>query len=48
MLFFSDTEAEKSEWEKMENPNTPSTEEIIWTYETVYIFQFLVPKESIV
>ena len=29
------------------NPNQPTEEEIIRTYETVYLFSFLVPKRSL-
>ncbi len=43
MLVFSDTYAEKEG--DGDNPNTPSSEKVISTYETVYLFQWLVPKE---
>jgi hypothetical protein len=38
VLIFSDVAQQKEDKEKRENPNTPSTEEIMRMYETVYIF----------
>ena len=41
---FSSSEEEK---DSDENPNQPSTDEIVRTFETVYLFQFFMPKESL-
>lgn len=42
-LVFADTYATKEGEE--DNPNTPSEDKIIRTYETVYLFQWLIPIE---
>lgn len=45
ILIFPEVHSQKSDREKKENPNSPSSEEVVRTYETVYIFQFLIPRE---
>jgi hypothetical protein len=30
--------------ENGDNPNTPSTDKVVRTYETVYLFKFLLPE----
>lgn len=47
VLSFSDTFSTSEEKDSDENPNQPSPEEIVRTFETVYLFEFFVPKESL-
>jgi len=48
ILIFPEVDSQKSDREKKENPNSPSSEEVVRTYETVYIFQFLIPREIMI
>ena len=47
VLLFDQASSEQEEKESHENPNTPETESMLKTFETVYLFQFLVPDTYI-
>jgi hypothetical protein len=44
VLIFDQASLEKEEAEVIDNPNTPDTERVIKQFETVYLFQWLVPE----
>lgn len=44
VLIFDQASSEQENEENSDNPNTPDTERVIKTFETVYLFQFLVPE----
>jgi hypothetical protein len=44
VLIFDQASSEQENEENADNPNTPDTETVIKTFETVYLFQFMVPE----
>lgn len=47
VLLFDQASSDQEDAKQEENPNTPDTERMIKTYETVYLFRFLVPESYV-